>query len=251
MKKEVKRTLVSLFGNNKYKKLIIVARSRTGSNLLASLLNSHPKIEVRGEVFSRIKQASCRTVWNKVFSKRLPWIKYLGFKIFYDHPIDSDDKEVWDFIKKDVDIRIIHLKRRNILRSHVSRLIALKTDKWTSTQNNEPAENESRAVEVDTGHCIDQFQQLEKWQNDHDKRSFSQHEYLEVIYEELASEPQKIMNEVFDFLQLPRRKVETKLKRQNPEPLNLLIKNYSEVKKVLEEKGYAHFLIENKTGNIL
>jgi hypothetical protein len=100
----LRNLLIQTFGqfnkNHKYQKFVIIARSRTGSNLLHSLLNSHPSIEANGELFHKTKESSCREIWDSIFVKKNRFLQHVGFKIFYYHPLKSADQEVWDFIKK-------------------------------------------------------------------------------------------------------------------------------------------------------
>ncbi len=43
--------LLSNFGNTDYRRFMILSRTRTGSTMLLSLLNSHPNVYAEGEIF--------------------------------------------------------------------------------------------------------------------------------------------------------------------------------------------------------
>lgn len=82
--RKVKNNLIQmLFWNYNYKKFIIITRSRTGSNLLISLLNNHPEIEAHGEIFRRLNGKTPKEIMANYFSQKPNRIKYVGFKIFY------------------------------------------------------------------------------------------------------------------------------------------------------------------------
>jgi len=100
------RTKNSLFGNKKYNKFIVITRSRTGSNLFMSLLGSHPNIIARGELFRSLDGKSCKETWGNTFTNMPKHVKYFGFKIFYYHPLDSDDREIWELLKNDSKIKV-------------------------------------------------------------------------------------------------------------------------------------------------
>ena len=134
LKGKLKNLITRLFGNYKYQKLVILGRQRTGSSLLMMLLHSQPKVDMQSEVFRLLEGKTCRTVWKETFSKKLPWIKYAGFKLFYNHPDDSEDREVWEILNADTSVKIIHIKRENLLRTYVSKLVAIKTGAWNSRQ---------------------------------------------------------------------------------------------------------------------
>lgn len=108
-----------LFGNRSYKKFLIISDARTGSTLLMQLLDTHPEIIALGEEFKILTGSTCRKIWNKIYRKRPKSVNWVGFKIFYFHPSKGSDREVWDFIEEDKEIVVIHLTRRNVLRSSV------------------------------------------------------------------------------------------------------------------------------------
>tara|TARA_R110002124_G_scaffold287349_1_gene473554 strand:- start:6028 stop:6759 length:732 start_codon:yes stop_codon:yes gene_type:complete len=234
--KKIKRRFT---GHRSYRKFIVLTRSRTGSNLLISLLNAHQNIEAHGEIFARLHHKTSMEIWNNTFGIKRKWIKRVGFKIFYYHPLDSDDSIVWDQLLKDKSIKVIHLQRENLLRVHLSRLIAGKTDVWTNSGKEKTTS--SKNVEVSIDEMFDDFKQtqflIEKAASD-----FRSHEFVDIRYETLAANKQAEMTKLFKFLDLPNEKVSSDLKKQNPEKLEDLIINYQEVREALENTEYEHFL---------
>ena len=247
LKKEVlkfKERLIRLrddiFGDREYEKFIIVTRSRTGSNLLISLLNSHSQIFARGEIFRRLEGKSCDQIWKAFFRKRPSHLAFIGFKIFYYHPLDSDDKSVWDFIQDDKKIKNIHLKRRNILKTYVSREIAGKTDIWTNKKNKKIPLSERR-ITVDLEDLKKEIDLTLQNQDDFGAR-FQNHDILDIWYEDLVKNKEKEMHRLFDFLGVEKQKVESSYKKQNKESLKDLIINYDEVSKALSKSSLKHML---------
>lgn len=232
-----------LFGNRNYQKFVIITRSRTGSNLLVSLLNNHPNIHSEGEVFRRIGGTSCLEIWNSIFTSKLSRIKYVGFKIFYYHPLDSDDISVWNYLKEDHEIKVIHLRRENMLQTIVSRKIAGKTDVWSSAGNNKLPLSE-RQIFLTAQECNSEFSKTED--NERLTRdNFSTHPFLEVTYEDLVDNNQKVMNNIFEFLGIPSFLVSSKLKKQNGESLSNLITNFNSLKQEFVNTKYEHFFSNN------
>lgn len=75
--------------------------------------------------------------------------------------MDTTSSDVWDMIRNDKSIKIIHLRRENMLRTHISRLIAGKTDQWASKkQTNVNIKN--KKVELNIPKLFDDFEQIEK-----------------------------------------------------------------------------------------
>ena len=235
------RIKLKVFGSFNYSKFVIVTRSRTGSNFLISLLNSHPNIEANGEVFNLLKGRNCKKVWNELFSKKPKVIKHVGFKIFYYHPNDCDDKKVWDLLESDRSIKIIHLRRENKLRTHVSRLIAGKSDVWKSYNNEISAKD--KGVEVNTEKLLNDFYTSEFFEVE-TRKKFSDHPFLEITYESLVKDQTLTHQKILQFLEVSCLSLGSSLRKQNSESLRYLIKNYEVVNACLSKTKYANFLDE-------
>ena len=245
LKGKLKKFITQLFGNTQYEKLVILGRQRTGSSLLMNLLHAHSKIDMESEVFRLLEGQSCRTVWKKTFSKKLPWIKYAGFKLFYNHPDDSEDREVWEILNADTNVRVIHIKRENILRTYISKLIALKTGAWDSRQEEEKTEVFDKRVKVDVEHCLNELREIKKLEAQFGKTRFPNHPYLELSFEELTQNKESQLSRIYSFLGLEYKKIDkTKinLKRQNPEGLRELILNYEDLVDKISHSEFKNLL---------
>ncbi len=245
LKAALKHFISQVFGNKEYKKLVILGRQRTGSSLLMMLLHDHPKIDMRGEVFRLLEGRSCRTVWEELFSKKLPWIQYAGFKLFYNHPDDSEDREVWEILSANTDVKIIHIKRENILRVYVSKLIAIKTGSWNSMQEGEKKEVLDKRVKVDVEHCLEALRESKALEAQYGKTRFPNHQYLELSYEELIQSREDQISRIYSFLGIENNKMKESnfnLKRQNPESLKELILNYDELVRKIGSSEFKHLL---------
>ncbi|WP_299164474.1 sulfotransferase [uncultured Eudoraea sp.] len=245
LKGKLKKCIAQLFGNKQYEKLVILGRQRTGSSLLKTLLHAHPKIDIEGEVFRLLEGKSCRTVWKETFSKKLPWIKYAGFKLFYNHPDDSEDREVWEILNADTNVKVIHIKRENILRTYISKLIALKTGAWNSRQEEEKTEFLDKRVKVDVEHCLNELREIKKLEAQFGKTRFPNHPYIELSFEELTQDKEGQLSRIYSFLGLEYEKIEkTKinLKRQNPEGLRELILNYDDLVEKISHSEFKNLL---------
>ena len=219
----------SVFGDTNYKKFVIISDSRTGSTLVNNMLNFHPNIVAKGEVFKELNFESSRQVWKNLFRKFPRKIKYVGFKLFYHHPLKGD-KEVWDLVESDRSIVIIHLVRKNVLRSLVSKKIGLRTKQWTENINSdESIDLENKKIELSPEECESYFEQINAYQEKTD-RMFSNHRLIAVTYEELAKNRRAIINGLYREFGLVGFERDSELKKQNPEPLKSLILNYQELK---------------------
>ena len=135
---------------------------------------------------------------------------------------------MWDLIKKDTSILIIHLTRINTLRSYVSLKIAEKTNRWHESINstNFPSDKKIKIdLEDYLKYCNNTANYIKLIQNQYSKS----HDYIELTFEDLVAKNQKSLNRIFDKLKLKILDVHTKMIRQNPESLSNLIINYNEV----------------------
>lgn len=210
---------------------VIIGRSRTGSNLLASLLNAHPAVTVHLEVFQKVDNTTCKDIYDKIVQNSRGCMQ-MGFKLFYYHPINSIDRSIWEILAANRKIKIIHLTRNNLLRVHISRLIAGRTNEWLA-ESQSKLRSTDRAVHVDVSKMLSDFRQTRAYINDVQQR-FRNHELLDVTYEELTTRQQSVLDAIFNFLRVPARKVQSRLMRQNPEPISALVSNYAEVRQALE-----------------
>ncbi|MCG9973014.1 sulfotransferase [Christiangramia crocea] len=238
-----KQNLYNITGHSNYKKFVIISTARTGSTLLATLLNSHQNIICEGEIFKNLNGKSCSKIWQEFFSKKPKKIHQVGFKLFYFHPYD-EDKDVWNIINNDKTITIIHLKRKNLLRIFLSQKIGLKTKLWTDNINrpNNLSLN-TKKVTLDYHACIGAFEEIEDYENI-TRLNFQRHNYLEVYYEDLIENRQLEINRILSSLNLPVDVLTANNKQQNPEGLNELINNYSELKIKFENSKWEYLFEE-------
>ncbi|MEL6589293.1 MAG: sulfotransferase [Bacteroidota bacterium] len=232
--------LNQMLGKADYGKFVVVTRSRTGSTLLITLLNSHKEIIAYGEKFRRLGDKSCQDIYEEVFPKKSR--KYIGFKIFFYHPLDSEDRSVWEMLEKDKSIKIIHLRRENQLRVHISRLIAGKTEKWLNSGGEKTSIGE-RKVEIDMKELYQDFE-ITNSSIAEAKQRFKDHKSMDLSYEELVADKEQALKRVLDFLGLDEMKLESQLKRQNPEKIRDLVTNYDELVQALTGTEHAFMLEE-------
>lgn len=223
------------------RKFVIITTARSGSNLLVDLLDSHPNITCHGELFKFFNQGNPSTIWDTTFKLKSKSKYYVGFKIFYDHPLDSDDDTIWNLIQRDKTIKVIHLVRNNMLKTYVSLQIAYKVDVWKSKEDIDPILVDDKRVHIDIASCFKEFKRIEDAM-EKTRRSFKHHDFIEITYEDLTHTTEAVTGKLFEHLGLAGFTVTSNLKKQNNESLESLIVNYKPLKDVLETTTYARFL---------
>jgi LPS sulfotransferase NodH len=234
------KQLGAVFGTRNYKKFIVLTRSRTGSNMVINMLNSHPAVYADGEVFSSLNGKTVDDVLAGEFGKYLPYIKAVGFKIFYYHPQDDDSGLVWDRLDAMEDLRVIHLKRRNILRTLLSRKIAGATKVWGITKDAERGAIDERRVQFTEGELREGFEQTRDWEREFAQR-FESKPSITLYYEDLLADRRKEFKRLTGLLGVKASEPKTLLVRQNPEKLHDLILNYDELKAAFAETEWTAF----------
>lgn len=246
-----------------YTKFIILGRARTGSNFLASMLRSHGEVICFGELFNSVHPGTIR--WDspgfevtpealalrerdplgfidtQVFASVPRQVKAVGFKLFYNQAQEENWRSVWDYIKAQTGWKVIHLRRRNIVRVHLSEKIADKTQKWSILRDDDA--HRDVAVELTFSDCLRTFEHLhesiERYQ-----RFFADHDVLDVFYEDLVANTEVETDRIQRFLGVPRRQLRAKTRKQARQPLTTMISNYDELKRQCEGTALAEFLDE-------
>lgn len=224
-----------------FQRFMVLSRSRTGSNMLLSFLNSHPNIHAEGEVFNRLNGRNYREILSRVFADQPPRILAKGFKIFYYHPLDDDSCAIWQDLEALDNLRVIHLKRKNILRTLISRKIAGYHDVWVdkATDGNDNV-CRRKAVSFSPKELRRGFEQTRQWEASGAQR-FAGHPLISVYYEDLVRQPEAVFSKITDFLGVAYVQPKTALKKQNPERLRDLLVNYGELKEAFSGTEWQDF----------
>jgi hypothetical protein len=130
--------------------------SRVQDRLFVNLLNAHSRVLAFGELFRSPETIGWDTApFNTSRSAKLlalyradpvafigecifrRWPRgwgAVGFKLFYYHARQLPYSSVWDYLAANRDIRILHIRRRNLLKQYYSLERAHKTNVWASSK---------------------------------------------------------------------------------------------------------------------
>ena len=247
----------------RYTKFVIIGRSRVGSTLIRTALDSHPNVRIYGEVF----RIPGQVVWDpkygrkpkdakeviasdpsqflrsKVFRTYPANIKAVGFKIFYYHAKSGSWNDIWQYLVSNEDIRIIHNKRRNILESQLSKESAKKTGRWAERGNSilkSSNYHTAPMVHLDFEELKNWFILTKEWEN-HIDRSFAGHKKIDVFYEDLSDDYVAELGRIQSFLGLERVRIEPRTKKQARGSLSHQIDNYWELKSKFHGTPWIEF----------
>ncbi|MCK5523308.1 MAG: hypothetical protein KAI83_09265 [Thiomargarita sp.] len=247
---EIFSYLLALFKKTKEpdSKFIIFSKGRTGSNLLRTLLNSHPEIVCEGDILLRLY---VRILSLKLYIKgriaKNPTNVY-GFQL-QRAQLNHEKIEAKDFLSDlhNNGWKIIYLRRKNRFRQKISSKIAISRNQWlySSKSNSEPST--SFKVHVDTQELLTELENAENAALK-DKADLKEIPYIEIIYEDdllKAGQHQKTADKIFDFLGVQSAPVETNMIKTPYQNLAEVIENYDEITALLSKTKYAHYLEED------
>lgn len=244
-------------GHSDYERFIILSSGRTGSNLLRSLLNSHSQIITFGELFRRpseigwdypgyknkaedislIHTNPSEFLETKLWKKFPKHISAVGFKIFYTHAQEENWRSVWHHLRDQKELKVIHLKRKNILKTYISLKKAQKTGRWRNANN---AQEEKVLLTLDYNDCLNRFTRTRAFEEQFDK-FFEDHQVFQVLYEDLARDSQREMEHILQFLRIQHEAVRPLIYKQSNQPPSEIISNYSELKEQFKNTPWQEF----------
>ena len=239
-------------------RFMIACAARTGSTMLVRTLRSHPGLIVHGEVwgdtmvgldgplarecgadpaaFAALQAARFEAPTETLHRFLDPHgAQAVGFKLKFDELVRPQWSGIRQLVEADADLRIVFLHRRDLLRRYLSHQIVLRQTGVT----NVPAGGDVPGVaafEVDIEDCLRDIAETRARTLEF-AAVFAAHPSLQVMYEDLAADPQAECERVFDFLgvaPVPVRVATERIVRMPPEALAL---NYDELRAALDAAG--------------
>jgi hypothetical protein len=213
--------------------------------MLLSMLNSHPRVFADSEIFRELNGRDETDILKGIFTRQPVFLQAVGFKLFFSHPLDTKDSKLWTLLKEMEDLRVIHLKRNDLIKVVVSREIALKTRKWVyhiSKYEQEALSLSEKRITIDCKNAEEIINQIETW-NGSCSELFPEHPLLVVTYEDLVQRTSSEFKRITDFLELSYVRPKTHYVKQNPEPLSDLVNNYDEFRSYFNKTKWAPFFL--------
>jgi LPS sulfotransferase NodH len=222
-------------------RFVILAAPRTGSNMLCSMLNSHPLVLCHHELFNpegihyalghRTGEIDIGSLAERdrdpvEFLARM-WrhsggAQALGFKLNRDQ-----NETAFAAVLSDTDVRKIVLVRRNRVETFVSELIAQATGRWESyaTSDLRPY---AGTIHVDAGELRDHVERNRAYYSAIRKALTSTGQpHLEVAYEDIGRNSEQ--RRVLDYLGIPagRMMLQPATRKVNTSSLRELVANHT------------------------
>ena len=248
-------------------KFVIFTLPRTGSTLLSKSLNRHPEIFCDDEIFhfsfrDYFSPNQFRFLKIPFLPKKINYVinypttylrlpsflkKYFtnkkdenfkarGFKLMYYQTLYMPG--LINYLKKN-NIKVILLLRENILRNALSDLRARATGIYHNQDDNEAQRSGMAKLNVDINTLQQKMNDIIR-QNKQLENIVSDMDYIKIRYEDFA-EWDTTINKIASFLHVSQTTVTAGAKKLNPDALQDMIENYTEVETWLKQNNYAEF----------
>lgn len=250
-------------------KFVIVGVQRTGTTWIRTTLNNHPSIQALGEVFlfSRGRFSMWRTEGRGIEQSYGDYIeqsargrlmhfvnrrriveRYLeqlfsrqdfqavGFKLMRTQA--KQFPMIVPYARKHK-VRVIHVVRDNVLKTHISRETA-KRRKLAHSTSHVPVQR----ITLRTSGLVSKLHQIAS-DNFEWERVFADSPYMRLTYESFVVDRTTELSRLYSFLSVePVHGVASNLVKINPQAIRDVLANYAEVCRSLEGTPYEWCLAE-------
>lgn len=240
-------------------KFIISCPARSGSTMLLHLLRSNPAILCHGEVFGgeRLGHVSGRYAVRRReeegFEQALHALsrsdpkrflydivfdpqgkKTCGFKFKTDESFSEGCSHIQEMIRADTDIKVLQLRRRNVLAQFISHQVVLKQTGVTLVMKEEDRPR-VEPFRVDVEEALDYFRDV-LGREARVAEEYPDHRRLLVDYEDLVQDGHPVREAIQRFLGVPVGALSTgtkKILKRN----ETLLENIDEVVGAIQAQG--------------
>jgi Sulfotransferase family len=220
---------------------VILCLGRTGSTHLGSLLGSHPDVHCFGELFTDRKGTLDEAFIKSPIDDPVEYVarltaplteRAIGFKL----PLNSIRAHP-DAVRllEDDGLRIVRLRRLNLLALFASRRLLAVTRVSRSTQGNYG----DTTVTLDPKQCLAVLRRTEEHEGYLDGLAKNK-PVFDITYEDLAMG--RGLDDLQSFLRVEPITLESRFKRLRTRPLSETIENWSEIESALRGSPYERFL---------
>ncbi|HZD52497.1 MAG TPA: hypothetical protein VE175_05580 [Woeseiaceae bacterium] len=238
-------------------KFIVLSTQRSGSSYVCSLLDQHPAITCLEELFMpknrneityrSYRSASLRRRMRHLLRRRQSIGIYLsgiygehsgigarGFKLMYGQARRYPEVVEWC---NAADVRVVHLIRRNALKTVVSRQVALMRGVYLSTGPVQPV-----SVTLDTRRLVPELERAGHLVEEN-RALFSSLPYVELSYEDFLVGQDEQVRRILSFLDCEENvQLSSELVKTSPDSLDKLIDNYEDVCRSLAGTPFEEYL---------
>ncbi|MGH8495927.1 MAG: hypothetical protein ACREVN_07300 [Gammaproteobacteria bacterium] len=242
-------------------KAMILTSQRSGSTFLQSCLGAHPQVRSYGELLvggnlkapaplrgNRLLTKAYRYVAARVWNPEGIMDRYFAlggapvvlFKAMYNH---VDNRRVRKYLTDHEEIRVIHLRRDNLLKQYVSKVL-LGAKRERAWQPHTTKEIPVVSVRISPRRAIDEMRKVRDHFNDFEQL-LSRHKKIELVYERLFN-GSTLSNEawtaVSGLIEIEPANATSDFVKMNPNDLRPMVENYDELADALAGTEFEKYL---------
>jgi LPS sulfotransferase NodH len=242
-------------------KAIILTSQRSGSTFLQYCLDAHPSIRCYGEWLvgghlvapqpfrgRRILTKAWRYVviraWDPVSILDRHYAReeapVVAFRAMYNH---VDNRRVRDYLVRHSEIRVIHLRRDNLLKQYVSKVLlgAKRERAWQPhTDHRIPVVS----VRISPERAIKEMSRVRDAFADFEQL-LSGHRKIELVYERMVNGQtlsHEAWSKISELLEIEPAEIGSDLVKMNPHDLRPMVENYEELAAALAGTEFERYL---------
>lgn len=228
--------------------------------MLRMMLDSHPDIVCYGEVITPkgspnlgkyaraiakspeelgllLASDATRFLYEYVWGD--PNCSAIGCKIKY-RQLEEQFPELFKSVLADKNVKIIHLKRRNLLKRYVSNRLAASQKTPTVVLGEGKQTDGQQRIAIDVDKCLADIEQIKKSEQDFSDY-FANHQVFDVWYEELTAPNSQDLLKLQEFLGVTPVNIQPKTVKLNSNNLSDIIENYDQIREKLADTAYAGY----------
>lgn len=251
---------------------VIISHLRSGTHLLRTLLESHPQIACQSEVFNSDNpnlpyplSIDTQDILDQWVYRDFPdQVSCVGFVLQAYHPFglkafpgireNPHWADIWTHLHDSPDVRIIHLRRNNSLRRHLSHRLARRTRQWhhwdekrvdsishlQPLQAGSATQQQKPALRLDADRLLVDFEEVEQLHEQVERR-FAGNRYYSLSYESLCKHPETSCAQLLQFLSVQNIPLSAAVKKLEDRPLAASISNFEQLKTQFKGSRWAAF----------
>jgi hypothetical protein len=232
--------------------------------MLVHLLRSHPEICSHSEVFTPNRITGITGTYLKKSRQQPDFLeklsrerdrdpikflykivldlqgkKVVGFKLKHDELVLPEFKVLRDEVVADLDFRIIHLRRENLLRRFLSHYLANRITHTTLAVQGQHVPDVP-PVRLDPLECQRDFETTLKRDAEF-RELFARHRSFSLSYEEMVTRDPEKMAALLEFLGVSPRELTTTTKKLGNDNLRSAISNFDELRSYFAGSSFCKF----------
>lgn len=233
--------------------------------MLVQLLRSHPEICSHSEVFTPNRITGITGTYLKKSREQPDFLeklsrerdcdpirflyeivldpqgkKVVGFKLKHDELVLPEFRALRDEIAANLDFRIIHLWRENLLRRFLSHCVVNRLARTTLVVEGQAMPAEAPPVRIDPLECQRDFETTLK-RGAEFRELFAGHRSFSLSYEEMVARHPKKMPALLNFLGVSPRELITTTKKLSNDNLRSAISNFNELRSYFAGSQFSKF----------